>query len=353
MTDNLPARLEPQQPALTANRRLTELTVDEMSRVSVAFEKSQTFKNNGKLMHAAEIFVIILAGQEMGLGPSQAVMGIRMIEGKPELSANTQAALLKATGKYDYRVTWGSLETDADLWCEVNIFSVADGSSLGVSRFTKADAVHAGIWKNVWLKYPRNMLFARAISNAIAWFAPDATMVRTYHEGESDPRAESPPEVPSPPAGQTTTASNATVTEVRVVAEPPATDDEKVLVGVGGATYDRPDEEVDPTDVSIEGDPGPVEPENFQPTDEVPFDYDPVTPVQPPPTVVVDDNVRTATPGQISLLHVLARNAGLSEEAYREALFTHTGERHADKVPFNKVDDAIKALKAMAPQESA
>ena len=29
--------------------------------------------------------------------------------------------------------------------------------------------------KSGWVKYPRNMLFARAMSNGVRWFAPEAT----------------------------------------------------------------------------------------------------------------------------------------------------------------------------------
>src|SRR3990167_7021515 len=43
--------------------------------------------------------------------------------------------------------------------------------SIGVSTFTVADAKAAGT-QNL-TKFPRNMLFARAISNGVRWFCPD------------------------------------------------------------------------------------------------------------------------------------------------------------------------------------
>jgi len=53
--------------------------------------------------------------------------------------------------------------------CTIEFYE--DGRAIGRSRFTIEDAKRAGT-KNMD-KYPRNMLFARAMSNGVRWFCPD------------------------------------------------------------------------------------------------------------------------------------------------------------------------------------
>lgn len=377
---DLPAKpdpLQPQRPKLTSNRKLTELTVDEMVRVSVAFSRSQTFKNKGNSMTPEEIFVIILAGQELGLGPSQAVMGIKMIEGKPELSANTMAALVKSSGKYDYRAEWG---TDDDKWCQVTFFSITDGSIVGVSKFTPEMADAAGLRKPArsgapsnYEKYWRNMFFARALSNGVKWFTPDALMVTAYHEGETEGDTEAPP--PSLPVGP----AQATIAPAQPeIAAPPAEDAEKVPVVAGAEPYDRDDDEesIDAEDVEVQqvglkvegpaaGEmlPGESATQAMErmiseehPGDlENPFAFDPVTEPPPkvvpppstlPPTVVSDEHYRKATPAQIKLLRFRVNDAGLTEERWKQILFDETGVHHTDKTPFDAVNPLLERLEA-------
>jgi hypothetical protein len=112
----------------------------------------------------AQLATKILAGQEMGYGPFASVQGIHVIQGRPTLSANLMAAAVKAHPKYDYRVR--KMEDTA-----VSIEFFEKGESLGVSTFTADDARKAGT-KNTD-KFPRNMLFARAMSNGVRWYCPD------------------------------------------------------------------------------------------------------------------------------------------------------------------------------------
>lgn len=335
----------------TRSRKLTSLTVDEMSRISVAFEKSQTFKNKGNSMTAAQLFIVIVAGQEMGIGPSQSVMGIKMIEGKPEISANLMAAMVKASGKYDYAVQYGDGSDPDGLWCEVTFFRTDDGEAIGQSRFSKADATQAGLWRNNYLKFWRNMLFARALSNGVKWFVPDALFVAAYHEGEIEGDTEAPvPELPQHPNQQTitaTTANNATVT----ITDPP--------------------EEVAPEDVTVEPDREPAvvaagpqdgydgpetgseEMERMIEEEElVDLSTEPPPPVvAPPPTVTQSENVRTISAAQIGLAHVRARAAQLTKQRYGEIVEETTGVRHTDKIPAQPrelFDGLLKRLDAEA-----
>lgn len=113
---------------------------------------------------AAQAMVKVMAGAELGLPPFASMTGIHIIKGKPTLGANLLAALIKRSGRYGYRVT--ALDDSA---CRIVFYE--GGEAIGESTFTVQDAQRAGV-QNMG-KYPRNMLFARAISNGARWHCPD------------------------------------------------------------------------------------------------------------------------------------------------------------------------------------
>lgn len=139
-------------------------TMDDATKAAQAMSKSGFFADTKE---ASQAIVKILAGQELGFGPFASMTGVNIIQNKPVLAANLLAAAVKRTGKYNYRVTKHS-ETE----CEITFFEA--GQEVGKSAFTMADASKAGVaTKDNWKKYPRNMLFARALSNGQKWYAPD------------------------------------------------------------------------------------------------------------------------------------------------------------------------------------
>jgi hypothetical protein len=89
--------------------------------------------------------------------------GLHIIQGKPVLGANLLATLIKNDRRYNYQVV-----ELTDTACEIAFYE--QGHEIGRSRFTADDARKAGT-KNLD-KYPRNMLFARAISNGAKWYVP-------------------------------------------------------------------------------------------------------------------------------------------------------------------------------------
>lgn len=119
----------------------------------------------------AQMATKIMAGREMGFGPFASVNGVHIINGKPSIGANLMASAIKANGRYNYRVR----EMSGDK-CAIEFFE-RDGDkweSIGVSEFTLQDAQAAGLTKNpTWSKFPKNMLFARAISNGVRFYCPD------------------------------------------------------------------------------------------------------------------------------------------------------------------------------------
>jgi len=139
-------------------------TMDDAERAAKAMALSGFFPDSKS---AAQAVVKIMAGQELGFGAFASMTGVAIIQGKPAIGANLLAAAIKRTGKYNYRVTKHS-----DKECEITFYE--GGQVSGVSSFSWADAEKAGLaGKDNWKKYPRNMLFARALSNGQRWYAPD------------------------------------------------------------------------------------------------------------------------------------------------------------------------------------
>lgn len=113
---------------------------------------------------SAQAVVKVLAGRELGIGAVASMTGINIIQGRVALSANLIAALVKRSGRYSYHVT--KLDDDT---CIIRFLE--SGKFIGESVFTKSDAVKAGT-RNMD-KFPRNMLFARAMSNGAKWYCAD------------------------------------------------------------------------------------------------------------------------------------------------------------------------------------
>ncbi len=164
--------------------------IETLYRLAKGLAMSGFFKD---ARQAEQAFAKLVFGRDLGLSATQAMTDIHIIDGKPEMSANLQAAKVRASERYDYRV----LEHDLTK-CSIEI---GEGKapkrdetgqwlpwpeSLGVSTFTMEDAKRAKLdGKANWKSYPKNMLFARALSNGVAFHCPDVMNgIRVYAEGE-------------------------------------------------------------------------------------------------------------------------------------------------------------------------
>lgn len=129
------------------------------------FAESGMFEN---VKSQAQAVVRILAGQEIGIPPFASISGIHIIKGKPSMGAGLMASRVKGSGKYDYKV-----KDHTDKVCSIDFYQNYTGKFelIGNSTFTIEDAKKAQT-QNLD-RFPRNMLFARAISNGIKWFTPD------------------------------------------------------------------------------------------------------------------------------------------------------------------------------------
>ena len=148
---------------------------DELRQIGAVLAKSGFFQDSSD---EAKAVVKVLAGRELGIGPIEAMTGINIVKGRVALSANLMAAQIKRHPDYDYRVT-----ELTDQKCSIEFFQ--RGENLGVSTFTVEDAKRAGlIGKDTYRQYPRNLLFARAMSNGAKWYCPDAFAGPTYTPDE-------------------------------------------------------------------------------------------------------------------------------------------------------------------------
>lgn len=150
---------------------------------------AQTFAESGMFTDAKQMgqaFVKIQAGQEIGIPPFAAMSGIHIIQGKPAIGAGLMASTVKGSGKYDYKV----LQMDEKI-CSIDFFQGKD--KIGNSTFTIQEAVKAQT-KNLD-KFPKNMLFARAMSNGVKWFCPDVFAGPVYTPEEMNSVVEDIPHV--------------------------------------------------------------------------------------------------------------------------------------------------------------
>lgn len=145
---------------MTSNSLIVYNDFGQIQQAASALYKSNYFTD---ARSEAQAIVKVMAGAEIGLPAFASMTGIHIIQGKPTLGANVIATLIKNDPRYNYRVTELS-----DTICRIEFFE--NGEPCGVSEFTAQDAKKAGT-KNMD-KFPKNMLFARAISNGAKWFTP-------------------------------------------------------------------------------------------------------------------------------------------------------------------------------------
>jgi len=168
---------------------MNELTIQEpkqdLIKMGEIFAASGMFPEH---RDAAQCATKLLVGQGMGLNPYDS-MSLHIIQGKVVLGSNVMAAAIKRSGRYDYRAT-----TTEDS-CAITFYDLTqrddDGrpTEIGTTSFSMDDAKRAGLTGQNWKKYPKAMLFARAISAGYREHCPDALgMAPVYIEehGETE-----------------------------------------------------------------------------------------------------------------------------------------------------------------------
>ncbi len=158
---------------------MNEITITEkeqefalMQRMGKAFFASGMFSD---LKLEAQAIVKVMVGKELGLSPFASINGIHMVMGKPTLGANLMATMIANHSMYNYRILKATNEI-----CEIEFYESKNkiankNTAVGTVSFTIKEAAEAGLLAkkdSIWLKYPSDMLFARAISRGARRFAP-------------------------------------------------------------------------------------------------------------------------------------------------------------------------------------
>jgi len=139
------------------------------------FAKSGMFPD---IKNAAQGYIKILAGKELGLSPIQALGAFYFVNGKIGIVSQAMAVLVKRSPNYDYEII-----EHTEIICSIQFYKtyVDKREKIGFSSFDIKAAARAGIVnKDVWKNYPKNMLFARALMNGVRWYCPDAVSAIAY-----------------------------------------------------------------------------------------------------------------------------------------------------------------------------
>lgn len=149
-------------------------TMDDVSRFSTAVAGSGMYKDMKTAQQAA---VKLAIASELGLG----VVGmstVHIVEGKPTLGYQAMLALVKRSGRYNYRFVERTDDSVVMAWFE-------DGEKVGESKCDTDDAKRMGLLgKGPWQKYPRQMRTARAASEGVNTYCPDVLGGAVYTPDE-------------------------------------------------------------------------------------------------------------------------------------------------------------------------
>lgn len=154
-----------------------EDSMKEMQHMQEMSTKLAQTKHYQKLGDVG-IFTILQKAKSIGLNPLDALNGgMYFVNGKVELAANTMNYLIRQAGH--------SIVKDEKSTKEICILrgKRADNGDTFTCSFSIEDAKKAGILKNVWLSYPEDMLFARALTRLARQLFPDVCK-GCYVEGE-------------------------------------------------------------------------------------------------------------------------------------------------------------------------
>lgn len=139
----------------------------------------------------AQSIVKMQYGKELRIPPMQALRSIDIVSGQPCERAHSIAGRLKASGKYDYRVTIHTNEV-----CEIEYFEKRAGGppvSIGVSCYAVEEAKRAGLFEkkgSSWRNHTADMLYNRAMTRGARMYCPDIAGGSVYDPEELDGHAD-------------------------------------------------------------------------------------------------------------------------------------------------------------------
>jgi hypothetical protein len=171
----------------------------------------------------AHAVALIMRGSEIGLGPMESLTKLHLIEGRVTLPAETMMALAIRGGVRHQFIDHTPERVTVEL--------TRPGFEPMRVSWSMADAKRAGLaGRQNWRKYPRAMLRARVISEALRAYAPDL-LGGAYVPEELESVTSEPPqarqETPDEPEG---------ITDAQIVTPEPETPDEPAAVSPPGVS---------------------------------------------------------------------------------------------------------------------
>jgi hypothetical protein len=169
MSNALTLRTDEPQHLAKASHAFEPGSYGEAMEMAKTLVESRMFAN---VRTPEAAFAIIATGRELGFSMMQSLRGIHIIEGKPTLSADAMAGLVKS--RPEVCTYFRCVETTD----KVAVYETQRaGDPPTRMQFTIEDAQRAGATsKDNWKKYPAAMLRARAITALARAVYPDLLM---------------------------------------------------------------------------------------------------------------------------------------------------------------------------------
>lgn len=156
-------------------------TVEEAITIAKAFALSGLYPD---IKNAGMALAKILMGAEFGFGPAASMNAFHIVKGKAQMSGVSIATLIKKHAHYSYKILDHSITK-----CSIGFYE--DGEELGIETFDVTDAKRQGTGAptqydaGMLAKFPKIMLFNRAMSNGAKFHCPDIFGGQAiYSEGE-------------------------------------------------------------------------------------------------------------------------------------------------------------------------
>lgn len=140
---------------------------------------------SGQRPSPGKVLLMAETGAMLGIHPMAALQGIHIIEGKPSLSANLLAALVRRAG-HRLRVSTSGSWVDGTFVAKAELVRADDPDFTFVAEWSVERAQRAGLTSKSgpWKTYPEAMSKSRAITEVIREGAPDVTLVPAYSPEE-------------------------------------------------------------------------------------------------------------------------------------------------------------------------
>ena len=147
-------------------------TLQGKSELSIHLLKSQALPKHYR--NAEQVLMAIQLGAEMNVAPMMAVMNVFFVDGRPSASVKMQMASARRNPEFaglSFKVT----DKEAAVTIKRKHNDIEESATVA---FSMDDAQRAGlINKSNWRAYPKQMMLARAIGDALRYIFPDSVPI--------------------------------------------------------------------------------------------------------------------------------------------------------------------------------